>query len=156
MNSYSRREFLGKVGTGMLVSAGGLVIASEFDLLGILHAKESDRLDFGELEPLVSMMQATRAIYKDRAGLLETAKKWMRPVYIKNFEVVEKTYDFFVKERIWAVNNGLPKKTIEWTGEFLKKLNKIKVAVPPPATFVATEVTKAALDKMGEVSPSER
>jgi ABC-type nitrate/sulfonate/bicarbonate transport system substrate-binding protein len=48
----------------------------------------------------VSMMQATRRIYKDRAGFLKTAKKWLRPVYKKNFEVVEKTYDFFVKERI--------------------------------------------------------
>ncbi len=104
----------------------------------------------------VSMMQSTRSIYKDRAGFLKTAQKWLRPVYKKNFEVVEKTYDFFVKERIWAVNNGLPKKTVEWTSQFLKKLNKIKGAVPPPDTFVATGVAKAALSQVGEVSPSER
>jgi ABC-type nitrate/sulfonate/bicarbonate transport system substrate-binding protein len=104
----------------------------------------------------VSMMQATRRIYKDKAGFLQTAKKWLRPVYKKNFEVVEKTYDFFVKERIWAVNSGMPKKTIEWTGQFLKKLGKIKKAVPPPASFVATGVAKAALAKVGEISPYER
>ena len=28
MSGYSRREFLGKVGSGMLVSAGGLVVGA--------------------------------------------------------------------------------------------------------------------------------
>jgi hypothetical protein len=37
------------------------------------------------------MMQATRWVYKDMAGFLQTAKKWLRPVYKKNFEVLEKT-----------------------------------------------------------------
>jgi hypothetical protein len=50
----------------------------------------------------------------------------------------------------------MPKKTIEWTGQFLKKLGKIKKALPPPASFVATGVAKAALAKVGEISPSER
>ena len=60
-----------------------------------------------------------------------------------------------MKERIWAVNSGMPNKTIEWTGQFLKKLGKIKKTLPPPATFVATGVAKAALAKVGEISPSE-
>jgi hypothetical protein len=61
MSSYNRREFLGKVGVGMLASAGGWAVADELDLLGIVHAKEPDRLDFGKLEPLVSLMQETPA-----------------------------------------------------------------------------------------------
>ena len=104
----------------------------------------------------VAMMQTTRSIYKDKSGFLKSAKKWLRPVYKKNFEVVEKTYDIFVKERIWAVNNGMPKKSIEWTSRFLKNLNKIKTAIPPPDTFIATDVTRAALAQVGEVSPSEK
>ena len=104
----------------------------------------------------VAMMQATRSIYKDKSGFLKTAKKWLRPVYKKNFEVVSKTYDYFVKERIWAVNNGMPKKTIEWTAQFLKKLKKIKTAIPPTDSFIATDVGRTALSKVGEVSPSER
>ncbi len=104
----------------------------------------------------VAMMQANRSIYKDRSGFLKTAKKWLRPVYKKNFEVVEKTYDYFVKERIWAVNNGMPKKSIEWTSRFLKNLKKIKTAIPSPDFFIATDITRAALSKAGEVSPSEK
>ncbi len=61
MSSFNRREFLGKVGVGMLASAGGWAVANKFDLLGIVYAKEPDRLDFGTLEPLVSLMQETPA-----------------------------------------------------------------------------------------------
>ena len=45
MSNYSRREFLGKIGSGMLVSAGGLAVVSELDLLGLVHAGETDRLE---------------------------------------------------------------------------------------------------------------
>ena len=61
MSNYDRREFLGKVGVGMLVSAGGWTVASEFDLLGMAYADEPDRLDFGKLESLVALMQETSA-----------------------------------------------------------------------------------------------
>ena len=61
MATYDRRTFLGKVGTGMLVSAGGLAVVNEFDLLGFVYANETDRLEFGNLEPLVSLMQETSA-----------------------------------------------------------------------------------------------
>lgn len=61
MATYDRRTFLGKVGTGMLVSAGGLAVVNEFDLLGFVYANETDRLEFGSLEPLVSLMQETSA-----------------------------------------------------------------------------------------------
>ncbi len=61
MSRYNRREFLGRMGSGMLASAVGVVAAGELDLLGLLMAGEADRLDFGELEPLVSLMQETPA-----------------------------------------------------------------------------------------------
>ena len=61
MGTYDRRTFLGKVGTGMLVCAGGLVVVDELQLFGFLHANETDRLDFGALESLVSLMQETSA-----------------------------------------------------------------------------------------------
>ncbi len=61
MSAYSRREFLGTVGSGMLASVVGLTAASELNLLGNVFGKEIDRLDFGGLEPLVSLIQDTAA-----------------------------------------------------------------------------------------------
>ncbi len=61
MSNYNRREFLGKVGVGMLATAGGWAVANELDVLGIVYGKETDRLDFGKLEPLVALMQETPA-----------------------------------------------------------------------------------------------
>ena len=61
MSNYDRREFLGKVGVGMLVSAGAWTVASEFDLVGLVYGDEPGRIDFGKLEPLVSLMQETAA-----------------------------------------------------------------------------------------------
>ncbi len=61
MSNYDRREFLGKVGVGMLVSAGGWAVADELDLIKLVYADETDRLSFGKLEPLVALMQETQA-----------------------------------------------------------------------------------------------
>ena len=54
MSKPDRREFLGQLGVGMLATSVGWAVASELDLLGVAYAGESDRLDFGKLEPLVS------------------------------------------------------------------------------------------------------
>ena len=54
----SRRRFLADVGRGMLVASVGASVASD---LGLAQAAERDdeRLTFGDLEPLVAMMQET-------------------------------------------------------------------------------------------------
>jgi len=54
----SRRRFLSDVGCGMLVASVGTAVASD---LGVAQAAEQDdgRLTFGDLEPLVAMMQET-------------------------------------------------------------------------------------------------
>ncbi len=61
MSNYTRRTFLGKVGSSMIASAAGWAVADELGLLGVLQAGEPARLSFGTLEPLVSMMQETPA-----------------------------------------------------------------------------------------------
>src|SRR6185295_9823000 len=60
MNSRNRREFLGDVGRGMLVASLGSVAAFDLGISRSIGAEEaSPRLTFGDLEPLVSLMQET-------------------------------------------------------------------------------------------------
>ncbi|MFQ5656664.1 MAG: ABC transporter substrate-binding protein [Candidatus Methylomirabilales bacterium] len=104
----------------------------------------------------VAMMQSNRAIYKDKAGFLKTARKWAKPVYKKHPDIMSKTYDIFVKDRIWSVNNGLPKATIKWTNEFNVSLKKYKGAAPSYGDLIDQGIAKDALAKAGEVPPSEK
>jgi len=104
----------------------------------------------------VAMMESNRAIYKDKPGYLAAAVKWIRPVYQKYPNLMSKTYDIFVEDKIWSVNNGMPRKTIEWTNGFNTKLKKYKGAAPSYDDLVDTSVASAALAKAGEVGPSER
>lgn len=61
MVSSSRRKFLGDVGTGMLLASLGSALASDLGIT-LLHAEDSEnRLHFGEMEPLVALMQETEA-----------------------------------------------------------------------------------------------
>jgi len=57
----TRREFLGNVGQGMLVASVGVGAAVDMGLATARagEGEEGERLDFGGLEPLVSLMQET-------------------------------------------------------------------------------------------------
>ncbi len=103
-----------------------------------------------------AMMESTRAAYKDKPGYLATTVKWIKPVYKEHPNIMSKTFDIFVEEKMWSVNNGLPRKTIEWTNNFNAKLKKYKGAAPSYDDLVDSNVARAALAKMGEVSPSEK
>lgn len=59
MNGHNRREFLADVGRGMLVASLGSATALELGLTQSLAEDSDQRLTFGRLEPLVSMMQET-------------------------------------------------------------------------------------------------
>ena len=59
MNTHSRREFLSDVGQGMLVASLGATLASDIGVSTAMAAKDSPRLSFGKLEPLVNLMQTT-------------------------------------------------------------------------------------------------
>jgi hypothetical protein len=61
MMNRSRREFLADVGKGMLVASVGPALAADLSLAPTFAAEGSDRLTFGEREPLVSLMQDTPA-----------------------------------------------------------------------------------------------
>ncbi len=59
MKRSDRRQFLSNVGTGMLVGSLGTALSSDLGISTALGAEEDDRLTFGDLEPLVAMMQET-------------------------------------------------------------------------------------------------
>lgn len=59
MNQTSRRNFMADVGKGMLLASVGSALASEMGLATGLAAEATKGLNFGSLEPLVSLMQQT-------------------------------------------------------------------------------------------------
>src|SRR5262245_35673226 len=63
MTARSRRQFLTEVGQGMLVASVGPFLAADLGLASraLADGKTSERLTFGSLEPLVTMMQETPA-----------------------------------------------------------------------------------------------
>jgi hypothetical protein len=72
----TRREFLAEVGRGMMVASVGYSVATELGLSPALASEVNDRLTFGALEPLVSMMQetpvdqlATKLVSQIRSGV---------------------------------------------------------------------------------------
>jgi len=59
--THTRREFLADVGRGMLVASVGCGMAAELGLAPAFAAEAPAALDFGQLEPLVCLMQETPA-----------------------------------------------------------------------------------------------
>lgn len=57
----TRREFLADVGRGMLIATVGSAVATDLGLSKAFAEDGSDALTFGDLEPLVSLMQETPA-----------------------------------------------------------------------------------------------
>jgi hypothetical protein len=61
MRTHNRREFLADVGRGMLIGSVGAALASDMGLARAAAAEQAASLSFGELEPLVVLMQQTPA-----------------------------------------------------------------------------------------------
>jgi hypothetical protein len=61
LGNRDRRQFLADVGKGMLVASVGPALAFDLGLASAAEGKGPGRLTFGELEPLVGLMQDTPA-----------------------------------------------------------------------------------------------
>lgn len=59
MAQSTRREFLGDVGRGMLLAGLGTTLASDLGLARVMADETGSSLSFGQLEPLVALMQDT-------------------------------------------------------------------------------------------------
>jgi hypothetical protein len=66
----TRREFLADVGKGMLIAGVGYELATDLGLSTLWAGDAPERLNFGKLEPLVSLMQET-PIAKLQSTLVE-------------------------------------------------------------------------------------
>ena len=59
MQGDDRRQFLASVGSGMLVGSLGASLAGDLGISSAYADDSDDRLSFGEMEPLVALMQET-------------------------------------------------------------------------------------------------
>lgn len=59
MRDSNRREFLADVGRGMFVASLGSAVAADLELAPVWAGESAERLTFGNLEPLVALMQET-------------------------------------------------------------------------------------------------
>jgi len=61
MRDTNRRQFLAEVGKGMLVASVGPALAADLGLAKAYAGNDSERLTFGDREPLVALMEDTAA-----------------------------------------------------------------------------------------------
>src|SRR4051812_30256751 len=61
MMSRNRREFLADIGKGMLIAGVGPALVAELGLTPTFAGEVKERLTFGAMEPLVSLIQDTPA-----------------------------------------------------------------------------------------------
>jgi hypothetical protein len=61
MSNRTRRDFLANIGQGMLLAGVGSSVALDLGLTNAKAAEQPQKLDFGDLEPLVALMQNTPA-----------------------------------------------------------------------------------------------
>ncbi|NND97190.1 MAG: hypothetical protein HKN47_07670, partial [Pirellulaceae bacterium] len=59
MQDNNRRQFLSKVGSGMLVGSLGAALSGDLGISSAYADDRDDRLTFGDMEPLVALMQET-------------------------------------------------------------------------------------------------
>jgi hypothetical protein len=59
MQRNDRRQFLANVGGGMLIGSLGTALSHDLGIAAAWGGEDDDRLTFGEMEPLVAMMQET-------------------------------------------------------------------------------------------------
>ena len=59
MQRKDRRQFLANVGSGMLAGTLGVNLSNDLGIGQVFAGDDDDRLTFGQMEPLVAMMQET-------------------------------------------------------------------------------------------------
>lgn len=92
-------------------------------------------------------IEATRILYSDKDRVI--------PIIVKATgypkDIVEKTYDFFVKECIWDANTGLGPERVNFTSALMTKVGNIeKGKTPTYDQIVDSTFAKQAIKELGE------
>ncbi|MFQ5894776.1 MAG: ABC transporter substrate-binding protein [Nitrospinota bacterium] len=97
-----------------------------------------------------AIIKATRWAYGNKEGMVRLARKFGRR---ESPEVLRRAYDVLKGGRIWAVNGGLPWRTMEWTHKLNKRLKRYKGTPPRVAAMVDYSIILDALKTVGVWGP---
>lgn len=93
-----------------------------------------------------AVIKANRYIYKNKKGALDAAAE----ITGYSVEELEPAYDQLVKGRVWSVNDGLPKKSVEFTVDNLVRFGRIPADKKPTyEQLVDLSLANKALEKLG-------
>jgi hypothetical protein len=84
-------------------------------------------------------------MYKNKDKALDIAERHTKaPRW-----ALEKAYEVFMEDKIWAVNAGLPTKTMEWTNDLNVKLGAYEKAKPALSEVMDLSIAQEALKSLG-------
>ncbi|MFQ5914822.1 MAG: ABC transporter substrate-binding protein [Nitrospinota bacterium] len=95
-----------------------------------------------------AMIKATRFMYQHKAKAVDIAVKYVRGGE-KARKNVSRTYDIITGEKIWSVNVGLPRKTLDWTNDLNVKFKRYKGGKPNVEKLVDFSIGRDALKPLG-------
>lgn len=92
-----------------------------------------------------AMLLANRYMDDNKAGTLRVAKKYIPGA---TDEVLDRSYDFLKKARVFTVNGGLDEKAFLFTRDVLLESGALKTPITP-AQFMEPRFLKRALEELG-------
>lgn len=81
----------------------------------------------------------------NKAGTLRVAKKYIPGI---SDAVLDRSYDFLKKGRVFTLNGGLDEKAFFFTRDALMEAGTLKAPITP-AQFMDTRFLRRALDEVG-------
>jgi len=93
-----------------------------------------------------AVIKANRYVYRNKKGTLDAAAE----ITGYTQEELEPAYDQLIKGRVWSVNDGLPRKSVEFTIDNLVRLGRIPADKKPTYEQVVDPgPSKKVLEKLG-------
>lgn len=95
-----------------------------------------------------AMIKAARFMYKNKNKTVDIGVKHVRGGE-KARKSIAATYDVIAGEKIWAVNSGLPMKSLTWTNDLNAELKRYKGGKPKIEALVDFSLGQDALKPLG-------